>query len=513
MSAFRDSSIVVLDTGRSSIKAGLGLHELLHAPAIEVLSRVGLRRNASGDLLGSNQDVVHIGETSDSIHRNGFINGHASSSTLPPSERPAKVSDYLVANALEEALAAGEDVAVFWPFAKGTISDWIQAEALWKNVLFKQLGLRRVQNESPVLLTIPPLVSRRMYQRVTQLFFERFNVAGFTLIERPLAQLYAANSLSGVVVDIGEYTTDVTPIVETAILHSARLVVALGSWHCEQYLANILRSNQHVVKALSPPEAPLSADALHALLVTLAHQIWIDGLVKVPSDGEQVRPAEDEGITDIAAVLVAGKERAVIETGMKKRANAKATAAERERAREIEAMDLIQVDFHGQTLTLGKERHRFCEPLFDPFLLGNPALIRSQNGSEEALPLQEAVNYAINSVDIDSRLRLWDGIFVTGDITNHVKGIGAALQSRMTMYVVTNPDMMTEIQPRAVKTLKVPEYFANYREKGDGLASFLGSSLVAKNLFGDPGSLTFVSKTDYTNVGPSIIVDRCPTVL
>lgn len=37
-----------------------------------------------------------------------------------------------------------------------------------------------------------------------------------------------------------------------------------------------------------------------------------------------------------------------------------------------------------------------------------------------------------------------------------------------------------EVQPRGVKTLRVPDYFAEYRDKGDGLAGFLGTSIVAK---------------------------------
>jgi hypothetical protein len=36
------------------------------------------------------------------------------------------------------------------------------------------------------------------------------------------------------------------------------------------------------------------------------------------------------------------------------------------------------------------------------------------------------------------------------------------------------------VQPKQIRTVKVPEYFADYREKGDGLAAFLGSSIVAK---------------------------------
>lgn len=43
----------------------------------------------------------------------------------------AKVTDYLVGAQLDEALEAGQDIDVYWPFADGDISDWTQAEAIW----------------------------------------------------------------------------------------------------------------------------------------------------------------------------------------------------------------------------------------------------------------------------------------------------------------------------------------------------------------------------------------------
>ena len=51
-----------------------------------------------------------------------------------------------------------------------------------KHVLFKQLGLKRVQNESPALLTFPLGLSRDTYEHVCQIFFERFNFAGVSIL-------------------------------------------------------------------------------------------------------------------------------------------------------------------------------------------------------------------------------------------------------------------------------------------------------------------------------------------
>jgi actin-related protein 9 len=43
----------------------------------------------------------------------------------------AGANDYIVGAALDDALAAGQDLLVSYPFAEGTIRDWAQAEALW----------------------------------------------------------------------------------------------------------------------------------------------------------------------------------------------------------------------------------------------------------------------------------------------------------------------------------------------------------------------------------------------
>ena len=291
-----------------------------------------------------------------------------------------------------------------------------------KYILFDRLQRRRIQNESPVLLSISAGLSRETYERICQIFFERFNVAGFAILERPMAQLYAANSLNGVVVDIGDEVTEVTPIYDGFILHAARNTLALGIRHCQNYLANLLRSNTSIMNALSPSNNPLDAETLHTSLLELVKQLWKGGVIKVPSDGETAI-AEDEGVTDIAAVVVAGREKAVIESGMKKKLTARASAAEQARAREIEALDLITVQFREHSLTIGKERHRFCEPLFDPsLLLDIPGTTGLNPAEEKPLPLQDVVGHVVNQTEVDQRQYIWHGLFVSGDITTHVKG-------------------------------------------------------------------------------------------
>ncbi|KAJ6581209.1 actin-related protein [Mycena capillaripes] len=503
--SFRDSTVIIIETGRTVVRAGLGLHDLLKTPTVEISARVGLRRNAFANGTEANGKA--------SISEDPLASTSRASSLPQNGQRNAAVKDYLVGAQLDEALSTDPDIAISWPFADGDVRDWVQAEAIWKYVLFNQLQRRRVQNESPVLLSLPPGLSRDTHERICQIFFERFNVAGLAVLERPIGQIYAANSLSGVVVDIGYDKTDITPIYDGFIVHSARTSTSVGTRDCLNYLAYLLRSNQSVMSTISPPEAPLDSDALHSTLLELVNQVWKDGHVKVPSDGETA-VVEDEGVTDIAAVIVAGKERALIESGMKKRATAKASAAEQQRAREIEALDLITVQFRDLSLTLGKERHRFCEPLFDPSLLrGIPITdVMPKTPAEMTLSLQEAVGLAVAQTEVDQRQYIWGGLFVTGDLTRHVKGIGIALQSRLAPFIA-NPELQTDVQPRSLRVLNVPEYFPEYRDTGNGFAAFLGASITAKITFNDSMGKNFVTKADYTTKGPRSVIEMAPALL
>jgi actin-related protein 9 len=93
----------------------------------EIPARVGLRRSGFGEHEIANGNS----------HLNGDFNGveetFASTSRAPSifTKTNASVSSYLVGLQLDEALASGQDISVFWPFADGEISDWTQAEAIW----------------------------------------------------------------------------------------------------------------------------------------------------------------------------------------------------------------------------------------------------------------------------------------------------------------------------------------------------------------------------------------------
>lgn len=134
--SFRDSVVVIVDTSRTLIRAGLGLHDLLRTPAVVCLLRrqLNLCSGLLADRVLSQELPARVGlrrTTTNGENTNGDAPTEPSASTSKLTGPSAKVTEYLVGAQLDEALASGQDIDVFWPFADGDVSDWTQAEALW----------------------------------------------------------------------------------------------------------------------------------------------------------------------------------------------------------------------------------------------------------------------------------------------------------------------------------------------------------------------------------------------
>lgn len=61
-------------------------------------------------------------------------------------------------------------------------------------------------------------------------------------------------------------------------------------------------------------------------------------------------------------------------------------------------------------------------------------------------------------------------------------GMGLFFSVLLGRYIVQNPEqhLMNEVQPKYIRALKIPDFYSEYREKGEGYAAFLGGSIVAK---------------------------------
>ncbi|KAJ3343824.1 Actin-like protein arp9 (SWI/SNF complex component arp9) [Kappamyces sp. JEL0680] len=94
----------------------------------------------------------------------------------------------------------------------GQVVDWEALEALWLTMILKaEMKLERMD---PITLMVPNTWSSTDLELATQLLFEKLNVAALYLLEEPLGALYGVGNLTGLVVDIGHDTTDITPIYD-----------------------------------------------------------------------------------------------------------------------------------------------------------------------------------------------------------------------------------------------------------------------------------------------------------
>ncbi|KAK0546880.1 hypothetical protein OC846_005092 [Tilletia horrida] len=607
----REAKCAIIVHGGYTIRAGIGLHELFQRPTAELRARVGLSR---AWLRQRRKDAPSL-----------------SKEPLPPPQS----TDYLVGRALDDALTANPaDIIIYYPLRGSHVTDWQQLIALWRHLLFDLLRIKRSRNDSHTLLALPAPIHRETYTTVAQIFFELFNAPALSIVETPLISAYAAGALTAVTVDLGWDGCSITPLVDGNIIHQAIVRTRVGTRLCTVWLAHLLSQDASVVQELGQIADAAAKSGLasstsdearvQTLLVELAQHLLEEGLVRMKDErdatGAQAETAtDDDGNLDIAAALVQGRERALVEENERKKAAEAEGAAEGGEEGATKTLTAkgedganATVDFYGRRITVGAARFRFAEPLLsDPTLLHAvklPQLSRRSvalhepsteehdedgldgfgagmhegeqipsilldnvtvaddedepfslhaNGSStkpptfsSALNIAEAISLAISrtatvtmgnsfidsSVPLHASVRkqaLWENLVITGAPTR-IRGLTAAITAACGLHVgvasqgqggggAAALSMGAEeggggdfaglgaagLQPRNVRALKVPDYFAEFKERTD-LAPFLGATIYTKVTLGNPTGSTFISKESYNDRGPSAFFSVLP---
>lgn len=276
-------------------------------------------------------------------------------------------------------------------------------------------------------MTHPPTLSLAQQQQLAQTLFERLNFPAVQLVARPVASLFAMNAVSGIVVDIGLERTLVSPVIDTACHLPGVIEIPLGAEDLERHLVGILRSQPNVLETLA---GPLDEDAVappadlpqdtDSQLLRLARLLWRTNQLRPVLLGGAALPKEqeEEGVTDIAAALVAGRERALMadkaakshKSAARREEDAKKRAADDARKKALaegeEEADVISIEFEGRTVDITFVRQRAAEPLFEPALAGKTGV----------MGLGEAVWASIQTLAPHERLAVWEGVAVVGEL-------------------------------------------------------------------------------------------------
>lgn len=90
----------------------------------------------------------------------------------------------------------------------GRVQEWEGYEAIISHVLYGNLGWPE-GDEGSVVATESFATPKQDREKLTQLMFETFNVAGYYVIDSCVASLYASAKINGVAVDVGHTSTHI----------------------------------------------------------------------------------------------------------------------------------------------------------------------------------------------------------------------------------------------------------------------------------------------------------------
>ncbi|KAF9206133.1 hypothetical protein BGZ49_002960 [Haplosporangium sp. Z 27] len=329
--ALREENFVVLHSGSWNTKAGINVVDTNKPPSVTIRSLVGARTVAAepteaievDDNNKPDESVTNIA-ADDSENANIKVEKNEQGDLPVETQEQTKEQEnnkpqtvYYCGSALGEAQQQypESELTVSTPIHNGIVTDWAAMEALWRHVLFRELGIKRSRNASPVLMVVPTDWTKEEHERITQIFFENFNVPGLYLAEEPLMTLYGCAAVTGLIIDIGHNKTEITPILDTQIQRNAIQTIPIAGADFDSYFLELLKADTQLVREYGEP-----------------------------LDLEFARHLKESSVCQVL-----GKD-------------------------EKEQKNRAQAEYNGKEFTVGSARYKAYEPLFDPDLVGKRVL-------------------------------------------------------------------------------------------------------------------------------------------